>query len=254
MLRVVAWRLSLTVRMRLRIGTFLSCKQQHHIRIHLNQPVCKMSIVPHKCAAKRGDSRTDSIRIMRRTIALSLVVLVLFALPLAAQSAPSIGESTPPFDSLAKPSSTIASPLTEPTLSPGVLTLMELEGRFQKAVEAGGGKAFASWFADDAITLSNGRPAVRGREAIAAQAQWSPKDYQLTWTPQGAQMGPSDDMGFTWGLYEGRSKDKHGQPVVTSGRYFTVWKKMSNGSWKVALDASADAPPAAGECCALPKP
>ena len=209
---------------------------------------------PSQTCRQTDDSQTDSIRIMRRTIALSLVVLVLFVLPVAAQSAPSIGESGPGFDSLAKPPSAIASPLTQPTLTPGVITLMELEGRFQKAVEAGGGKAFASWFADDAITLSNGRPAVVGRAAIAAQAQWSPKDYQLTWTPQGGQMGPSDDMGFTWGLYEGHSKDKHGQPVVTSGRYFTVWKKMPNGSWKVALDASADAPPAAGECCSLPKP
>jgi len=66
-------------------------------------------------------------------------------------------------------------------------------------------------------------------------------------------MGPSNDMGFTWGHYEGRSTDSNGQPVVTSGRYITVWKKL-NGAWKVAMDASADEPPAAGDCCALPKP
>jgi ketosteroid isomerase-like protein len=154
------------------------------------------------------------------------------------------------------PFSTIppTSPLSQPTLSPGVLTLMELEGRFAKAVAGGGGKAFAAWFADDAVTLNNGRPAVLGRASIAAQATWDAKSYELTWTPQGAQMGPSNDMGFTWGHYEGHAKDKNGQPVVTSGRYFTVWKKVSDGSWKVALDASADEPPAAAECCTLPKP
>ncbi|WP_051978332.1 YybH family protein [Edaphobacter aggregans] len=146
------------------------------------------------------------------------------------------------------------SPLTQPTLSPGVILLMELEGKFAQAVAEGGGKAFASWFADDGVTLNNGQPAVTGRAAIAAQAGWDPKEYQLTWTPQGAQMGPSNDMGFTWGRYEGRSKDKNGQPVVISGRYMTVWKKMADGSWKVALDASANEPPAAGECCVLPKP
>jgi ketosteroid isomerase-like protein len=131
---------------------------------------------------------------------------------------------------------------------------MELEGRFAQAVAAGGGKAFATWFADDAVALNNGRPAVLGRANIAAQAQWDPKDYQLTWIPQGAQMGPSNDMGFTWGHYEGHSKDKNNQPVVISGRYFTVWKKLPDGTWKVALDASADEPPATGECCTLPKP
>lgn len=145
-------------------------------------------------------------------------------------------------------------PLTQPTLTPGQLTLLELEGRFAQDVATGGGKAFAKWFADDAVTLNNGLPAVLGRGNIAAEAQWDPKQYQLTWVPQGAQMGPSNDMGFTWGHYEGRATDKSGQPIVKTGRYMTVWKKLPNGDWKVALDASADEPPNAGECCTLPKP
>ena len=197
----------------------------------------------------RADSQTGSIPNMRRHILFALLCSVFAASQLAAQNT-----QAPGLDPLANPSSQIASPLTEPTLSPGVILLMELEGRFEKAVEAGGGKAFASWFADDAVTLSNGKPAVLGHAAIAAQAQWDPKTYQLTWTPEGAQMGPSNDMGFTWGHYDGRSKDKNGQPVVVSGRYLTVWKKLPNGTWKVALDASADAPPPLGECCTLPKP
>jgi ketosteroid isomerase-like protein len=171
-----------------------------------------------------------------------------------AQSSPGIGSAAAPaYDGLAQ-SSTISSPLVQPTLSPGVLLLLELEGRFAQSVATGGGKAFASWFTQDAVTLNNGKPAVLGVAAIAAQANWDPKTYQLTWTPQGAQMGPSNDMGFTWGHYEGHSKDKNGEPVVVSGRYFTVWKKLPDGTWKVAMDASANEPPATGECCALPKP
>ena len=173
---------------------------------------------------------------------------------LAAQSNPVAAPLASPSGPFAESSSAGSSPLTQPTLTPGVLLLLELEGRFEKAVAAGGGKAFASWFADDAVTLNNGQPAVLGRAALAAQAHWDPQAYQLTWIPQGAQMGPSNDMGFTWGHYEGRSKDKNGEPVVTTGRYFTVWKKVADGSWKVALDASANEPQAAGECCVLPKP
>jgi ketosteroid isomerase-like protein len=185
---------------------------------------------------------------------LRLLFCVSVCSPLIAQTSPGTGAANlRGYDSLAQ-SPTASSPLTQPTLTPGALLLMELEGRFEKAVEAGGGKAFSEWFADDAVTLNNGKPAVLGHTAIAAQAQWDPKTYQLTWQPQGAQMGPSNDMGFTWGHYEGHSKDKNGQPVVISGRYFTVWKKLPDGSWKVALDASADEPPAAGECCVLPKP
>jgi ketosteroid isomerase-like protein len=167
---------------------------------------------------------------------LLLAAALTCALPLSAQNSPAPAPSGPSLDSLAKPQGPIASPITQPTLSPGVLLLMELEGRFAQAVATGGGKAFASWFADDAVTLNNGRPAVLGRANIAAGAQWDPKTYQLTWIPQGAQMGPSNDMGFTWGHYEGR------------------WKKLPDGTWKVAMDASADEPPETGECCVLPKP
>ncbi len=145
------------------------------------------------------------------------------------------------------------SPLSSPTLSPGVLELIKLEAEFSDSVAKGGGKAFASWFADDAVTLNNGKSAVLGRTAIAAEAVWDPKTYQLSWYPEGAQMGPSGDTGFTWGHYDAQSKDQNGQPVTLSGRYITFWKKV-NGAWKVALDASADATPAAGDCCRLPTP
>jgi ketosteroid isomerase-like protein len=186
-------------------------------------------------------------------ITLCLLLFVFAALPVAAQSSPGI-TAAPSFDTLPHTSSQASSPVTQPTMSDGVLLLLELEGRFSQSVAAGGGKAFGTWFADDAVTLNNGKPAVLGRTAIAAQAQWDPATYQLSWVPQGAQMGPSNDMGFTWGLYEGHSKDKNGEPIVISGRYFTVWKKLPDGTWKVALDASSNEPPATGECCVLPKP
>jgi ketosteroid isomerase-like protein len=151
------------------------------------------------------------------------------------------------------------SPLTQPTFTPGVLLLLELESKFAASVAQGGGKAFSSWFADDAVSLANGKSPVMGKIAIAAQAQWDPKEYQLTWVAQGAQMGPSNDMGFTWGHYEAAFKDQHGQSVTLTGRYMTVWKKGTDtsgpgGGWRVAMESSADEPPDAGSCCTLPKP
>jgi len=150
---------------------------------------------------------------------------------------------------LAKPA---ANPLTDPTVSPGVAFLFKLEAQFAADTAKGGGKAFASWFADDAVTLSTKQAAVLGKTAIAADANWDASQYQLTWTPQGGQMSPAGDMGFTWGHYEGTSKDHNGNPVKSTGRYMTIWKKMPDGSWKVALDSSNDEPPSAGDCCKLP--
>jgi ketosteroid isomerase-like protein len=143
-------------------------------------------------------------------------------------------------------------PLSDPTTNPGQVFLFELEAKFAHATKEGGGKAFAAFFAPDGVTLANGKAPVIGSEAIAAQATWSPQEYQLTWTPEGGQMNASGDMGFTWGHYEGRSKDRAGNSIVANGRYMTIWKKQSDGSWKVVLDSSNDEPPAAGDCCKLP--
>jgi len=143
-------------------------------------------------------------------------------------------------------------PLADPTVNPGKLLLFDLEARFAKEVAARGGAAFADWFAEDGVALGNGKAPLVGRVAIARSANWNPKVYQLTWTPTDAQMSPSGDEGYTWGHFEGRSRDVNGNPVTTSGRYITIWRKQADGSWKVALDAGANEPVAAGDCCKLP--
>lgn len=143
-------------------------------------------------------------------------------------------------------------PLTDTTASPGKTLLYNLEAEFAKAVAERGGAGFAAWFADDAVILGNAKAPVVGKVAIAKNATWSPESYQLTWTPDGAWMNTSGDTGYTWGHYEGRSKDTNGNPMVVSGRYMTVWGKQADGNWKVELDSSNDEPPAAGDCCSLP--
>jgi ketosteroid isomerase-like protein len=143
-------------------------------------------------------------------------------------------------------------PLADPTVKPGKILLFDLEARFAKDVAERGGAAFADWFAEDGVALGNGVAPLVGRVAIAKSANWSPKAYQLTWTPTDAAMGPSGDVGYTWGHFEGHSKDANGNPVTTSGRYITIWRKQPDGNWKVILDAGANEPIAAGDCCKLP--
>jgi ketosteroid isomerase-like protein len=148
--------------------------------------------------------------------------------------------------------SSAANPLTDASMKPGKMVLFDLEKKFAQDVLEKGGAAFADWFAEDGVALGNGAAPLVGKVAIVKSASWSPKDYQLTWTPTDAMMGPSGDMGYTWGHFEGRSKDANGNPVLTSGRYITMWRKQPDGTWKVVLDAGANEPPSAGDCCKLP--
>jgi len=162
-------------------------------------------------------------------------------IPPASAVSPSSNPAVAPPANGSKPPFTYT-PMKMPTLSPGVLELLKLEGQFSSAVSTGGGKAFSSWFADDGVTLNNGQPAVRGHSAIASIANWDPATYKLSWYAEGAQMGPSNDTGFTWGHYDATTVDKDGKSTTATGRYITFWKKVK-GEWKVALDASANEPP-----------
>lgn len=169
---------------------------------------------------------------IRELILAAAPLASLFATPLsAAAQAP-----------LAFPAPATESALPQTTLTPGVVQLLTLDGEFSQSVAKGGGAAFASWFAEDAVTLNNGKVPILGKAHIGATARWKPDEYQLVWLPMGAQMGPSGDMGFTWGHYDSTSKDKNGNAVTLSGRYITMWKRMPDGKWKVALDASAQEP------------
>lgn len=176
---------------------------------------------------------------MRRT--LTALVCLLALVPFVSAQLDPLSKPAPGND-----------PLTNPGLSPQVAFLYNLEAKFAQETAQGGGPAFAKWFANDAVELSNGQAPTIGKAAIVAGATWKPTDYQLTWTPEGGRMGPAGDMGFTWGHYEGHAKQPDGTPIVESGRYMTVWKKQADGSWKVALDASNEEPKAKEDCCKLP--
>ena len=159
--------------------------------------------------------------------------------------------ATPLFGQLPEPgaANTAPNPLSDPTVKPAKMLLFDLEARFAKDVLARGGAAFADWFAEDGVALENGKSPVVGKVAIVKSANWDPKEYQLSWTPTDAVMGPSGDIGYTWGHFEGHSKDANGNPVTTSGRYITIWRKQPDGNWKVVLDAGANEPAEAGDCC-----
>jgi ketosteroid isomerase-like protein len=194
---------------------------------------------------RRDCLRTDGLR----TDGLRTVVLVLCSL-LAGRVA--VGQVLGGSGSLPGTQAEAPNPLSDTTMKPGKALLLDLEAKFAKATAEGGGQAFAAWFAEDGVTMGNGQTPEQGREAIARSATWSPKNYQLTWTPTDALMSPLGDMGYTWGHYEGHSRDSDGNSKVTSGRYLTIWRKEPDGNWKVMLEASQEEPASAADCCKLP--
>src|SRR5258705_3107092 len=101
---------------------------------------------------------------MARPSTFRLFFCALITCPLVAQTSPGTNVAAPGYDALAQASGAISNPLTQPTLTPGALLLLELEGRFAKAVETGGGKVVGVWFADHSHTLDNSQTLAVARD------------------------------------------------------------------------------------------
>jgi ketosteroid isomerase-like protein len=127
--------------------------------------------------------------------------------------------------------------------SSGADTLRQLEADFMKAAAERGSQGYMSYYAEDAVELPNGADMIQGKESIAKGMSFlDQKDNHLTWTPVHADMAASGDLGYTFGTYEFRSKDKDGKPTVEYGKYASVWKKQKDGSWKVVMDMGNASP------------
>ena len=121
--------------------------------------------------------------------------------------------------------------------SDGSAQLLRMEGEFMKAAAEHGSPGYMSYYSEDAVEVPNGHAFVNGKAEIAKAMDFldSP-DNHLTWSPVHAEVAASGDLGYTYGTFEFRSKDKDGKPVSDLGKYVTIWKKQKNGAWKVALD------------------
>jgi ketosteroid isomerase-like protein len=116
-------------------------------------------------------------------------------------------------------------------------TLRQLEADFMKAAAEHGSQGYLSYYADDAVEVPNGAALIQGKANIAKTMGFLDlKDHHLTWKPVGADLSASGDLGYTYGTYEFRSKDKDGKPVVNHGKYTSIRKKQKDGNWKVVLD------------------
>jgi ketosteroid isomerase-like protein len=121
--------------------------------------------------------------------------------------------------------------------------LIRLERDFMMAAAERGATGYMSYYAADAVEVPNGGSIIRGKPNIARTMGFlDDANNRLIWTPVGADISASRDLGYTYGTYELHSRDKDGNPKVAYGKYTTVWKKQTDGTWKVVLDMGNTSP------------
>lgn len=122
--------------------------------------------------------------------------------------------------------------------------IMQTDRDFNQATQEKRAEGWNSYFAENAAVPLT--PPLAGKQAISEHYQkvFADKDFTLTWYPMKAEVFPGGKMGYTTGKYVARFKDKAGKLMEQTGRYITVWKKQSDGTWKIVTDTgSEDGPP-----------
>jgi ketosteroid isomerase-like protein len=116
-------------------------------------------------------------------------------------------------------------------------SLVEAERSFAKAsMEKGIKETFLTYLADDAIVF---RPKPIMAKPLYAQRPHIPGS--LSWKPIFADISASGDFGYTTGPYEYRSQPEKEQ-ADGYGFYVSVWKKQTDGAWRVSFDGGIDCP------------
>lgn len=130
--------------------------------------------------------------------------------------------------------------ISQQKISTELASLVTAERAFAKlSVDKGLREAFLTYFADDGINFQP-HP-VRTKETIQKQPAWGTQPILVEWAPAYADISQAGDLGYTTGptLITDQSSAKR---PPRHGTYFSVWKKQSDGSWKVVMDAGTDGP------------
>lgn len=110
------------------------------------------------------------------------------------------------------------------------------------AATADRGRVWADWFCPEGRQVIPGR-VISGTQSIAEVMSpvFAADGYLLTWEPDLVSASADGDMGWTSGRYENQRQDSSGA-IVQTGRYLTIWRRQSNGNWKVDLDTGIPDP------------
>jgi uncharacterized protein (TIGR02246 family) len=106
-----------------------------------------------------------------------------------------------------------------------------------EAWEKGNPEMVAAIFTDDALMLSQGGKVFKGRQQILQRQKEAMESVTrpITVSVVTVKIWLDGDTAYETGKYkyEYAEKDK---PIKEEGRYVTMWKRQSDGLWKLSMD------------------
>jgi uncharacterized protein (TIGR02246 family) len=104
-----------------------------------------------------------------------------------------------------------------------------------------------SYYTEDGAVYAPNSPLAAGQPAI--KVAWTGMvnlpGFMVNWVPSRVEVARSGDLAWSTGTYT-MTTSVPGTSVTDHGKYVAVWKKQSDGNWKVQADIfNSDMPPAA---------
>lgn len=112
--------------------------------------------------------------------------------------------------------------------------MIQADRDFSKLSEEKGMKYAMMQFIDGrGVLLRPNTLPIVGGDAINFISQGNDSSYTMTWEPNGGSIAKSGELGYTYGVYSLKPKNKD---TVFYGTYVSIWKRQPDGNWKFALE------------------
>ena len=107
-----------------------------------------------------------------------------------------------------------------------------------KAAQANDVNGVVANYADDADWLPPNASIVHGKTAI--KAAWakliSNSGFTIDWQINQLEVSRAGDLAYTIYTYQMTLDGANGKPITDQGKDMAVWKKQSDGAWKMVAD------------------
>jgi uncharacterized protein (TIGR02246 family) len=115
----------------------------------------------------------------------------------------------------------------------------------QQALDSKDAVRAASFYSEDAVFATSGRPPAEGREAVqrVLEEDFRAPGFKLLLAVERVEVAASGDMAFVRGTFTvSFSTPDQSAPVELRGFYLQVLRRDAEGQWRVAIDISTPTP------------
>lgn len=126
-------------------------------------------------------------------------------------------------------------------VTPELEALADTERAFaQSATRKGIRDSFLEFFADDAIALVP--EAVPAKDGLRSRPSVPFAEHELLWEPRTGDIAGSGELGWLTGPSTFTNRKANASPAY--GNYLSIWRKGTDGTWKVLIDIGSSTPAA----------